>query len=303
MTQHATEDAILVAADGSEPSNHAVGWAANEARRRGATLFVVHVFPSDFRGPESDRAAIQTAVERLLTTAADRARQVLGEAAVRQELLDGPTDEALVARSKDFSLLVVGSRGHGGFATLLLGSTSANLASHAHCPVAVVRGTPGESALPDSATEDPPATGTTQEGPIAVGVDKSPWTEPALGFAFARAAERGVHVLAVAAWQPPTAYGAYAAIELMPSESDDIERDVQHSLSEALEPWQRRYPEVEVEQRTVTGHAVTALVEASQEAQFLVVGSRGRGTLKGMLLGSVSHGALHHARSTIIVVR
>lgn len=293
MTHDSAEDAILVGADGSAPSNHAVDWAASEAHRRGSPLHVVHVLLSNSPGPESDRATIRTAAQRLLTTAADRARAILGDAGVTQELLDGPTDEALVTKSKGFPLLIVGSRGHGGFTTLLLGSTSANLASHASCPVAVVRGT----------TDDHTAVDETAGGPIAVGVDKSPWTEPALGFAFARAAERDVHVLAVAAWQPPTAYGAYAAIELLPSDSDYIERDVQHSLSVALEPWQQRYPDVEVEQRTVTGHAVTALVEASHEAQFLVVGSRGRGTLKGMLLGSVSHGALHHARSTIIVVR
>lgn len=293
MTQDSAEGSILVGADGSEPSNHALDWAADEARQRGSALHVVHVLLSNYPGPESDRAEIRTAAQRLLTTAADRARAILGDADVTEELLDGPPDNALVTKSEGFSLLVVGSRGHGGFATLLLGSTSANLASHAPCPVAVVRGGPEKAA----------ATEVTPEGPIAVGVDKSPWTEPALGFAFARAAERGVPVLAVSAWQPPTAYGAYAAIELLPSDSDDIERDVQDNLSVALEPWQQRYPQVEVEQRIVTGHAVTALVEAAHDAQFLVVGSRGRGTLKGMLLGSVSHGSLHHAHSTVIVVR
>jgi len=293
MTQESVADSILVGVDGSAPSNHAVDWAADEARQRGSGIHLVHAFPDSVRGSESDRVEIRQAAENLLSTAVERAVRVLGEARVSQEVLDEPTDQALVNKSESFPLLVVGSRGHGGFASLLLGSTSANLASHAFCPVAVVRGP----------TEDADPAETTPHAPIVVGADDSPWTQRALEFAFARAAERGAPIIAVSAWHAPPTHGVYAAAELIPADTDDLQHDVSQGLAEALEPWQRQYPDVEVEQRVVGTHAVTALVEASHGAQFLVVGSRGRGTLKGMLLGSVSHGALHHARSTVIVAR
>ena len=294
MTQQADGTTIVVGVDGSEPSYRAVDWAAREARQRGGILRVVHVFPSDTRAPGGDPSAVQTAAERLLASAADRARQLLGNAGVTQALLGGPPATALVNESQQASLLVTGHRGHGGFATMLLGSTSVDLATHAACPVAVVRGTGHETAAPLG----------TPTGPVIVGVDDSSGAERALEYAFARAAERDARLVAVASWQLPTAYGAYAAVELLQVDSDDAEREVRERLARAVEPWQKQYPQMNVDQRTIAGHAVSALVDTSaQGAQFVVVGSRGRGTLKGMLLGSVSQGVLHHAHCPVIVAR
>src|SRR5699024_6125270 len=271
MTPESGTPSMLVGVDGSAPSNHAVEWAVNEAEQRGAALHFVHVLPGELRGAESERAAICSAAQSLLSSAVDRAVGVLGGAAVSQEVLNAPTDQALVTTAADFDLLVVGSRGDGGFASLLFGSSSANLASHAHCPLAVVRGAPADSGP----TEPPP------DAPIVVGVDESPRAQQALEYAFARAAERGARIIAVCAWHPPTSYGAYAASELIPADYDDLGRDAAQKLAAALEPWQQRYPDVETTPHTVSSHAVTALVEASHDARFLVVGSRGRGTLKG----------------------
>lgn len=294
MTQQAHDASVVVGVDGSEASHRAVDWAAREARQRGATLRVVHVLPADSRALGRDRSAVRTAAERLLDSSADRARQLLGDAAVAQELLDGPPAEALVNESQHASLVVAGHRGHGGFATMLLGSTSVDLATHAACPVAVVRGPEHEAAAPLGSPT----------GPVVVGVDDSSGAERALEIAFTQADERAARVVAVAAWQLPTAYGAYAAAELLQTDSDDAEREVRERLAAAVEPWQKRFPQVKVEQRTVAGHAVSALVDASaQGAQFVVVGSRGRGTLKGMLLGSVSQGVLRHAHCPVIVAR
>lgn len=294
MTQHTGEDSIVVGVDGSEPSHHAVSWAAHEARQRGATLRVVHTYPAGSRAATRDPSAVRLAAERLLNVSADQARQLLGDAAVVQELLEGRPAETLVHESLSASLLVVGSRGHGGFATLLLGSTSVHLTAHAACPVAVVRGSGPETAAP---VGDP-------AGPIVVGVDDSPGAARALEFAFARAAERGASIIAMAAWQLPTSYGAYAGTELLQTDSADVERDVRERMARAIEPWQQRHPDVNVEQRTAAGHAVTALTDVSaQGAQFVVVGSHGRGNLKGLLLGSVSQGILRHAHSPVVVAR
>lgn len=292
MTQQANDASVVVGVDGSDASHRAVDWAAREARQRGGTVRVVHVIPTDSRAFSRDPSAVRTAAERLLDSAADRARELLGDAAVTQALLDGAAAEALVDESQHASLVVVGNRGHGGFATMLLGSTSVDLATHAACPVVVIRGSEHETA----------ASLGSPTGPVIVGVDDSSGAERALELAFTRADERGARVVAVAAWQLPTAYGAYGAAELLQTDSDDTERDARERLASAVEPWQKRFPNVKVDQRTVAGHAVSALVDASaQGAQFVVVGSRGRGTLKGMLLGSVSQGVLRHAHCPVIV--
>lgn len=293
MTQETGDARILVGVDGSKTSDQAVDWAAEEARQRGATLRVVHVFPADSRGAIRDRS-VWAAGQRLVSAAADRARQRLGSTAVVAELLEGPPAEALVTESQRSSLVVVGSRGHGGFAALLLGSTSVDLASHAACPVAVIRGPGSETTAPVG----------TADSPMVVGVDDSPGAERALEYTFARASERAAPVVAVAAWQLPTSFSAYAASELLRTDSGELERKVQDRLDRVLAPLQERYPAVDVERRAVSAHPITALVDASgEDAQCVVVGSRGRGNLKGMLLGSISQGVLRHAQSPVIVVR
>jgi nucleotide-binding universal stress UspA family protein len=77
----------------------------------------------------------------------------------------------------------------------------------------------------------------------------------------------------------------------------------QAQLSEGLVRWRERYSEVDVVERTVMRHADAALIDESSGAELLLVGSRGRGGFAGLLLGSVSHAVLHHARCPVAVVR
>lgn len=139
---------IVVGVDGSAPSQRAVTWAADQAARRGANLEIVSVWePPDFGpeayeyappGPDVDEAAVDEA-RRRAAGAAELARQVLPAEQVRTTVLCGGAAEVLVEKSKDADLLVVGSRGRGGFRGLLLGSVSQQCAGHASCPVVVVR--------------------------------------------------------------------------------------------------------------------------------------------------------------------
>jgi nucleotide-binding universal stress UspA family protein len=178
--------------------------------------------------------------------------------------------------------LVLGDRGLGGVAGLVLGSVAVALAAHGACPVVVVRGTARN-----------------QEGPVVVGVDGSSVSEAALAFAFEAAAARGVELVAVHAWLPTAIDRALEPLvdwDVVAVEEDAI-------LAERLAEWGQKYPQVTVRRTVVRDGAARALVDATRDGQLVVVGSRGRGNAAGLLLGSVSHGVLHAANCPVAVVR
>jgi nucleotide-binding universal stress UspA family protein len=116
---------------------------------------------------------------------------------------------------------------------------------------------------------------------------------------FARAQDRGLGVTAVRACRSPAIYVAVPS----PSKWEQTEKEEQTRLSEDLAAWRKQYPAVDVVERTVLGNPGTVLVDESVGAELLVVGSHGRGGFNGLLLGSVSHTALHHANCPVAVVR
>ncbi|MGW0188950.1 universal stress protein [Streptomyces sp. NPDC003362] len=284
---------VTVGVDGSEQSLDAVAWAAREAEYRDAGLRVVNAVsdpPAVAWDPVLARAAtdrLRVDAEQLLADAEARARSVAPEIDVSGVVLHGDPLTVLEAQSLSSQLVVVGSRGLGGFKSLLLGSTAIGLAAHGRCPVLVVR----EPVEPS--------------GPILLGVDGSPAGAAAVRFAMEAAAARGARVVALHAWtnwnapmprphDPDEPYanppGSLAAAE-------------ERLLTEALAGTGERYPDVKVEHRTVHGPTRPALIEASRSARLTVVGSRGRGGFSGLLLGSVSQAVLHHASSPVAVVR
>lgn len=279
-------DAVVAGIDGSEPSLRAGEWAVAEARRQGVGLRLVHCFPGDEEAARLGAPEVRLGAERLLEEAAERLRTIAG-VDVRTVLLEGDPAPALVTESQRASLLVVASRGHGGFTNLLVGSTSVHVAAHAACPVTVVRGTGrvGEAS------------------PVLVGADASEAGKPALEFAFARADSRGVGLIALHAWRVPRSLGAFP-MEGIPIDLDQQEAAAEEELAAALRPIQERYPRVTLEQRLVHAHPVDALARASrEETEVVVVGSRGRSVWSGLLLGSVSQGILRHAHRPVVVAR
>jgi nucleotide-binding universal stress UspA family protein len=154
------------------------------------------------------------------------------------------------------------------------------VAGHTTCPVAVVRQPPAQP-----------------RGEVVVGVDGSPAGAEAVGFAFAEASFRGAVLRAVHAWSRPIAGGGPFAL----ADAEEMAQDERRVLAEALVGWSERYPDVKVTERLEHGHPVDVLREASTRADLLVVGSRGRGDLAGLLLGSVSHSLLHHAACPLAV--
>ncbi|MCP9990361.1 MULTISPECIES: universal stress protein [Streptomyces] len=285
---------VVVGVDGSASSLGAVEAAAREARWRGAGLRVVHAFlwpamhaprgRSPLGPPEGEP---RNRVEHLVAEAVARARDTAPGVEVSHVVVTGEPVTVLEAQSRAADLVVVGSRGMGGFVGLLIGSTAVHLAAHGRCPVLVVR------------------EGGDEKGPVVVGVDGSAAGERAIEFAFAEASLRGAPLRAIHAWTlwnaPPSQLheGADTYVAMPKGVAEAEERLV----SEALAGCRERYPGVSVESRAPRGQTREALIEASRSARLLVVGARGRGGFAGLTLGSVSQAVLHHAYCPVAVVR
>ncbi|MFJ1976986.1 universal stress protein [Streptomyces albogriseolus] len=285
---------VVVGVDGSASSLGAVEAAAREARWRGAGLRVVHAFlwpamhvprgRSPLGPPEGEP---HNRVEHLVAEAVARARDTAPGVEVSHVVVTGEPVTVLEAQSRAADLVVVGSRGMGGFVGLLIGSTAVHLAAHGRCPVLVVR------------------EGGDEKGPVVVGVDGSAAGERAIAFAFAEASLRGAPLRAIHAWTlwnaPPSELheGADTYVAMPEGVAEAEERLV----SEALAGCRERYPGVSVESRALRGQTREALIEASRSARLLVVGARGRGGFAGLMLGSVSQAVLHHAHCPVAVVR
>ncbi|MFL6123172.1 universal stress protein [Actinophytocola sp.] len=291
-----TEHCVVVGVDGSDSALHAVRWAAPEAQRRGAPLRLVHVVhltpvrhPRQIPPPPEYEAALLEQGRHWLTEASQAARRAVPGLAVVTDLRAGVAADVLVTESRDAQLMVLGSRGLGGFTSLLVGSVAVALSAHAHCPVVVMH-----SAARDGA---PPT-----DGDIVVGVDGSELSDAALTFAFEAAAARGVPLVALHTWLDVTMTGAWA---VLPGtvDWDSVRRQEEKLLAERLVPWREKFPHVEVRPLVVRDRPDRALLEHAGGAQLIVVGSRGRGAFTGMGLGSVSHTLLHHAECPVAVAR
>jgi len=282
---------VVVGVDDSDAARLAVVWAADEAARRGLPLRLVHAldWPAgadrdlDTTKPWRTWSGIfHSAGQRALDHARTSVESRHPDLELSQALVDGTPARVVRDQAQGAALVVLGSRGLSSMTELMTGgSVAVPVAAHATCPVVVVRS-------PEHVTADPPT--------IVVGVDGSPVSERAVGFAFEQASRRGATVLAVQA--RPFASGFVATAVSRPDEV----REGRIRLAETLAGWSENYPDVPVQREVVFGHPVRTLAQASEHALCLVVGSRGFGGFKGMLLGSVSHGLIHHAHCPVVVV-
>ncbi|MGW4213235.1 universal stress protein [Lentzea sp. NPDC004789] len=259
---------VVVGVDGSSSALAAVAWAARTCKLHDAPLRLVHAYTLPTRGyPE-----VISSARELRSAMYDQGRMWLSQAVAvaRSEAPDVPVEHdlrmehptpVLLAESARAREVVVGSHGLGGFTGALVGSTAVALSMHGESPVVVVRGN--------------------HDGPVVVGVDLSPESDPAVGFAFDEAAASGVRLVA-----------AMAHLDERSS-----------LLNTRMSGWLEKYPDVAVEQLVVGERPIPLLLELGQRAGLLVVGSRGRGGFAGMLLGSTSQALIHHAPCPVAVVR
>lgn len=267
------EHAVVVGIDGSEHATEAAIWASAEARRRHSRLHLVLVNDDPSRSEVADKRAHE---------AARVCREREPELEVSDEVRAGHPIDVLLRCEETAQLMVLGSRGLGGFADALLGSVSAEVATHAVGPVVVVRGDPGRTG-----------------GPIVVGVDDAPGNRAAMHFAFDAAASRGAELLAMQAWREE----GLLAPPLPPPDRDQVQQRIERSVADQLSEWEDRYPGINARAAAVRGHPVPSLVDAASDSPLLVVGHRGGGGFSGLFLGSVAAGVLHHARCPVAVVR
>ena len=255
---------ILIGYDGSEDADAAVAWAAQAARLRGEPVIVVI---AEDTGAET--IGLRWWPESYWRELGERAEGLLHEAGVAEVKVErhtGALVPALVPLAHDATMLVLGSRGHGRAGQTFIGSTSRHAAGHAPCPVVIVR-------EPANASSDR----------IVVGLDGSPGSEAALGFACVQAALTHQRVLVLHGSGPET--------------------DATPAVAEAVARAREGHPDVPLQSESVDLGAAQALVDASADAALVVVGSRGLRVWEGMQLGSVSHDVLSRATSPVAVVR
>ncbi|TVT30638.1 universal stress protein [Amycolatopsis rhizosphaerae] len=285
---------IVVGIDGSPGSRRAVLWGADEAARRRAPLTLVHAFgiPDAFYGetmPPKDWLDIRQAESRsLLREAAELAGRVHPELEIDTEsTVDAPIP-FLLGWSERAKLLVLGCAGRGEFGDLLLGSTAASVSARSRCPLVVVRGKERGAAAVDD--------------PVVVGVDGSPEAEAAIELAFEEASLRKAPLVAVHTWSDADTRQVFSAARAEFS-FEPLRESETRVLAEALAGWEEKYPEVGVRRVVAQDRPRHELLEWSTKAQLMVVGSRGRGGFRGLLLGSTSHALLEHAECPVLLVR
>ncbi|RRO13970.1 universal stress protein [Saccharopolyspora rhizosphaerae] len=278
----------VVGVDGSEPALEAVRWAAVDAWLHRRSLRLVCAVPQapEPAGPGLDE--IKAERPRWLSEAVTAARAAAKGMEFEQVLRHGMPGEVLLDESQEAERLVVGTRGLNEVTgvRLALGSTAELVAMRSRCPVVVV---------PDSAGREDART-----GPVIVGVDGSRVGEPALGAAYEEASLRGAPLVAVHVWSDVATdewFGPGSA------DWEAIRVDQERVLAERLAGWEAKYPDVSVERVVARDRPVRFLVEHGAGAQLIVVGSRGRGGITGMLIGSTSRALLHCAPCPVLVVR
>lgn len=279
---------LVVGVDGSEPSLRAVDWAAHEAALRGVPLRLVYAslwerYEGAALATGLGRSSEQVLADTIVEAAAKRAHRREADVKISTEVLPEEPVPALLGEGRMASALVLGSRGRGGIAELLLGSVSLAVAARADCPVIVLRGSQAKSAM---------------RGRVVLGVGEEPENSAAVRFAFQEAAERRVPLEAVRAWRCPGHETTDHPLMTGGPARLHEERAVQ-TLNAAL----RDAPEgVELHRRTAEGPAHEVLLDASADAGLLVVGAQRRHGHFGLLLGRVAHAVLHHSACPVAVV-
>ena len=273
---------LIAAFDGSLGSEAAAYWAAHEAVRRHSPLRLIHVDPwLTAVTPAADQ-------HRMLAQIQHKIQHRCPGLVVETELVEGGrVIETLATEAGSGGALVLGTRGLGGFAELLIGSVSLETASCAPAPVIVVPS--------DRQPETPHAP------EIVVGIDTLDASAAVIEFALNEAVLHGARLRAVHGWDLPPSWSSLGwAPPIAPSsEGEAAEADL---LSKAMEGWRERFPDTEIIEDLRICSPAAALVDASAWADLVVVGRRLRPHHPAGGLGPVAHAVIHHSQAAIAVV-
>ncbi len=284
----------MVGIDGSDGALDAARWAGAVAQRFGAPLRIVHALPSIGRNLTQTAAAFTAAMmsyqrdmaEAFLKAADEAVRAERPELSVSTVSFNEPADQVLIDASADARLVVLGGKKVTPAAALLLGSTALSVATRAACPVVAFR---GDNVAPG-------------EGSVVVGVDDSPAAQAALelGFEFADRFGLGVDAVRSLSLAAPAETGVTIPLLI---DWDGVESAELADLTETVDVHNKRHPDVDAKCFIEPDSPGKALLKHVSDAGLVVVGSRGRNALAGVLLGSTSLNLLHHSPVPVMICR
>ena len=284
-----TDGPVVIALDGSSHSAQTLRWGLDEAARRDADVLLVRVYREPREVVEwswypllAEDLGLDTEAKEYLAAQLISARASHPALTIGTTLLCGPEVPELRRESENARLLVLGTTALAGHPRL--GSVSGHLAAHARCPVVLVRGD-GERAT----------------GPVVVGIDGSPASLGAARAAAHEASLRDVPVIVVHA-RAADEHGGMPALAPMAEGAIDQNDPTHRAAQDVVDLLRSDFPGLDVRLALVNDNPVHALVRAAHDAQLLVVGSRGRGAFRGMLLGSVSNEVVRDATTTVLVM-
>ncbi|XPP25944.1 MAG: universal stress protein [Leucobacter sp.] len=276
----------IIGVDGSEQSRTALDWGLKRAAQSGAKVELLYVADDSFLSESvAFLSEAQKASEQMIELEIEYARaagftgSIVGTAVVGHPIAE--VEEA----SKHADLVILGAHSGSKIAGSFFGTRAVKIAAVAHCPVAVV----------------PLQVPGTPEPGVVVGIDGSESAKKAIAFAAEEASLREVPLIAVYAWMPPLTPG----LEYLWSEElvESQRAAAEEAIAIGTAGLASRYPDLRLERKIVQAPPVSALLQAAEHADTIVVGSRGRGGLSRLLLGSVSHGVLQSLPRTTIVTR
>lgn len=290
------QGAAVVGVDGSDVAKAAVAYAAKTAAGRGIALHVVMaysipstMFAEGMAPPQQLVDHFESEAEPVVQEAMQIARDAAPGLEITGAVAEGNPAQLFIEYSREAKMIVLGSRGLGALKGVVLGSVSAHVATNAFCPVIV--------------TKADTVTSINDSGPVVVGVDGSDNSIRATEWAFSAAQARGASILAVHTWMDPEVQAAAAGVILSEDDLERLSSEQRTMLDDALGNLREQYPDVEVETLVTEDRATRVLVDKSRDAQLVVVGSHGRGTFTGMLLGSTSRSLLQASYCPVMVVR
>ena len=285
-----TDGPVVVALDGTPHSAHTLEWGVAEAVRRGARVLLTRVVDDAWLGtvwswyPIVDPGGLEADVDEYLLDLRRIVRERHPGLPVEIRTAHGQVVPALRELSEDAQLLVLGTRTPQRRART--GSTAAHVTAHAHCPVAVVRTDPLGTARPD--------------GAVVVGVDGSPSSLAAADVAAGEARMRGCRLVVVHA--RPTVPDPSGTRSMAPLGMDDMDDLTHKEARVAVDALRSEHAGLEIDLVLVDDDPADALTRFAGGASLVVVGSRGLGWFRGMLLGSVSGAVVREATCPVLVV-
>ncbi|GAB7029027.1 universal stress protein [Streptomyces sp. NPDC021749] len=287
-------EVITVGLDGSTESLAAARWAADEADRRDCVLRLLHAWillaaEAPDTPPERDQnARARQLVGRAREEVHDRHPQVQ----VIEDLVGSEALPALLYAANDSRMVVLGTRALTAWESYVLGDVSLDVVGQADRPVVLVRG--GWSA------EAPRSGSEVAEPRIVVGMSLHGPCDPLLDFAFDIAASRGLPLQAVHGRALPAA--AYVPWGIEPDVAEEVTKEADGELREAIRPWRERFPDVPVRLTVLPESPTRAMVQTVPGAELLVVGRRRHHPFLAPRVGPVAHAAMHHATCPVAVV-